>query len=30
MLRDWQEVRIVGIVDGKVKSDVVMRRCVVV
>jgi len=28
-LRDWQEVHLVGIVEGKLRGDLVLRRCVV-
>ncbi len=27
-LRDWQEVQLVGIVEGKLRGDLVLRRCV--
>jgi tRNA_anti-like len=29
MLRDWQDVHLLGIVEGKSRGDVVLRRCVV-
>jgi hypothetical protein len=28
-LRDWQEVHLLGVVEGKLRGDVVLRRCVV-
>ena len=28
-LRDWQEVHLLGIVEGKLRGDLVLRRCVV-
>jgi len=28
-LRDWQEVHLVGVVQGKIRGDLVLRRCVV-
>jgi hypothetical protein len=28
-LRDWQEVHLVGVVEGKLRGDLVLRRCVV-
>ena len=28
-LRDWQEVHLVGVVEGKSRGDIVLRRCIV-
>lgn len=28
-LRDWQEVHLLGVVEGKLQGDIVLRRCVV-
>ncbi len=28
-LRDWQEVHLVGVVEGKLRGDLVLRRCIV-
>jgi hypothetical protein len=28
-LRDWQEVHLLGVVEGKLRGDLVLRRCVV-
>jgi hypothetical protein len=27
-LRDWQEVHLLGILEGKLRGDLVLRRCV--
>ena len=27
-LRDWQDVHLVGILEGKLRGDLVLRRCV--
>ncbi len=29
-LRDWQEVHLLGIVEGKIRGDLVLRRCIVI